>query len=99
VKAIPSLAPHGYPAAPPYDGAKMYTCKDKPGRLTIDPNEPTMYRVGCTMTGGSSGGGWLSPSGKQLLSVTSIGPIRGGWLAGPRIGKEAKGVFDSLAAK
>jgi V8-like Glu-specific endopeptidase len=99
VKAIPSLTPHGYPAAPPFDGTKMLTCPAKPGRLTLDPKQPTMYRVGCTMTGGSSGGGWLSPSGKQLLSVTSIGPIQGGWLAGPRLGKEAKGVFDQLSGK
>ena len=63
------------------------------------PEQPTMYRVGCTMTGGSSGGGWLSPSGRQLLSVTSIGPVQGGWLAGPRIGKEAKDVFDSIAKR
>ncbi|HEV7626340.1 MAG TPA: hypothetical protein VGO89_07575 [Streptomyces sp.] len=99
VKAISSLSPHGYPAAPPFDGSKMLTCTGKAGRLTLDPSEPTMYRVGCTMTGGSSGGGWLTPSGKQLLSVTSIGPVEGGWLAGPRIGKEAKGVFDELAKK
>ncbi|MGH3310510.1 MAG: trypsin-like serine peptidase [Streptomyces sp.] len=99
VKAIPSLTPHGYPAAPPFDGSKMYSCAGKPGRLTIDPDQPTMYRVGCTMTGGSSGGGWLSPSGGQLLSVTSIGPVTGGWLAGARIGKEAKGVFDGIAKK
>jgi V8-like Glu-specific endopeptidase len=97
VKAIPSLTPHGYPAAPPYDGTKMLTCTDKPGRLTLDRRQPTMYRVGCSMTGGSSGGGWLSPSGRKLLSVTSVGPIEGGWLAGPRIGKEAKGVFDAVA--
>lgn len=99
VKSVSGLTPYGYPAAPPYDGAKMLSCTDKPGRLTINPSEPTMYRVGCTMTGGSSGGGWLSPSGRQLLSVTSIGPVGGGWLAGPRIGAEAKGVFDRIAKK
>ncbi|OEV27485.1 hypothetical protein AN219_22585 [Streptomyces nanshensis] len=99
VKAIPGLTPHGYPASPPFDGTKMLTCNGKPGRLTLDPRQPTMYRVGCTMTGGSSGGGWLSPSGRQLLSVTSVGPVEGGWLAGPRLGKEAKGVFDGISAK
>lgn len=99
VKAIPGLTPHGYPAAPPFDGTKMLTCTGKPGRLTLDTRQPTMYRVGCAMTGGSSGGGWLSPSGWELLSVTSIGPTGGGWLAGPRIGRTAKGVFDSLAGK
>ncbi|MFC4497834.1 trypsin-like serine peptidase [Streptomyces ovatisporus] len=99
VKSISSLTPHGYPAAPPFDGTKMLTCTGKPGRLTIEPSEPTMYRAGCTMTGGSSGGGWLTASGRQLLSVTSIGPVQGGWLAGPRIGKEAKEVFDEIAKK
>lgn len=99
VKAIPGLTAHGYPAAPPFDGTKMLTCAGKPARLTLDTRQPTMYRLGCTMTGGSSGGGWLSPSGKELFSVTSVGPVEGGWLAGPRIGREAKGVFDSLSAK
>lgn len=97
VKSIPGLTPHGYPAAPPFDGTKMLTCSGKPGRLTLDPRQPTMYRVGCSMTGGSSGGGWLSPSGRQLLSVTSVGPLEGGWLAGPRLGKEAKGVFEGVS--
>ncbi|SCK49893.1 serine protease [Streptomyces sp. WMMB 322] len=99
VKALPSLTPHGYPAAPPFDGTKMLTCTGKPGRLTLDARQPTMYRVGCSMTGGSSGGGWLSPSGRELLSVTSVGPVEGGWLAGPRIGREAKSIFDSVSAK
>lgn len=96
VKAIPGLVPTGYPAAPPFDGSKMYSCPGKPGRLTLDAR-PTMYRAGCTMTGGSSGGGWLSPSGRELLSVTSIGPATGGWLAGPRLGAEAEAVFDSVS--
>ncbi|MBR7674851.1 trypsin-like serine peptidase [Streptomyces daliensis] len=99
VKSIPTLTPTGYPAAPPFDGSKMYNCEGKPGRVTLDANQPTMYRVGCTMTGGSSGGGWLSPSGSQLLSVTSIGPVTGGWLAGPRLGTEAKGVYTAVSKK
>ncbi|MGW8377302.1 hypothetical protein [Streptomyces sp. ODS28] len=97
VKSVRSLQANGYPAAPPFDGSKMYNCTDKPGRITLDANQPTMYRIGCTMTGGSSGGGWLSPSGKQLLSVTSIGPVDGGWLSGPRLGSQAKSVFDGVS--
>ncbi|CAM5430897.1 hypothetical protein STANM309S_04949 [Streptomyces tanashiensis] len=54
-----------------------------------------MYRVGCTMTAGSSGGGWIA-AGQDgepaLVSNTSIGPVTTGWLAGPRLGEEAKGV-------
>lgn len=96
VKNIPSLTARGYPAAPPFTGEKMYACKDKPGRLSLDTSQPTMYRVGCTMTGGSSGGPWLSADGKQLLSVTSIGPATKDWLAGPALDKDAKSVFDAV---
>ncbi|NLU65709.1 hypothetical protein [Streptomyces sp. HNM0574] len=99
VKGISTLTPTGYPAAPPFDGAKMYQCTGKPGRVTLDPQQPTMYRVGCTMTGGSSGGGWFGPGGDELLSVTSVGPVTGGWLAGPRLGDEAKGVFETVSKK
>jgi V8-like Glu-specific endopeptidase len=98
VQGMPSLTANGYPAAPPFTGEKMYRCTDEPGRLTLDPSQPTMYRIGCTMTAGSSGGGWLSADGKRLLSVTSIGPVTHGWLAGPRLGEEAEAVFKSITA-
>ncbi|OEV04652.1 trypsin-like serine peptidase [Streptomyces oceani] len=97
VKNIPSLTARGYPAAPPYSGETMYACKDKPSRLSLDPQQPTMYRVGCTMTGGSSGGPWLSADGEKLLSVTSIGPLDHTWLAGPALDKKAKAVFDAVS--
>jgi V8-like Glu-specific endopeptidase len=96
VQSIPSLTAHGYPAAPPFEGERMFRCKDEPGRLTLDPSQPTMYRIGCTMTGGASGGGWLSADGAQLLSVTSIGPLTGGWLAGPRLGAKAEAVYTAV---
>ncbi len=102
VSQVESLTATGYPAAPPYDGQKLYQCEDKPGRLSLNATDPTMYRIGCTMTGGSSGGGWVAAGsdGKQaLVSNTSIGPVTAGWLAGPRLGKEAKGVFDEVSGK
>ncbi|MFI6346234.1 trypsin-like serine peptidase [Streptomyces sp. NPDC050560] len=91
----------GYPAAPPYDGQKMFKCLDQPGRLSIAPSKPTMYRIGCTMTGGSSGGGWFHVvDGKtKLVSNTSIGPVTNGWLAGPQLGDGAKQLFDMMAEK
>ena len=97
VKSLKSLTSQGYPAASPFDGAKQYSCSSKPGRLTIETNQPTMYRVGCTMTPGASGGGVLSADGKRLLSVNSIGPSPSTWLAGPRLGKEAKQVFEAVS--
>ncbi|GAA4897815.1 trypsin-like serine peptidase [Streptomyces coeruleoprunus] len=99
---IASMLATGYPAAPPYDGQKLFQCQDKPGRLSVKAEQPTMYRIGCTMTGGSSGGGWVANGrdGKPaLVSNTSIGPVTGGWLAGPRLGPEAKGVFTAVSDK
>ena len=54
------------------------------------------------MTGGSSGGGWVAKGsdGKPaLVSNTSIGPSTAGWLAGPRLGPEAKAIFDEVSKK
>ncbi|WP_331453420.1 trypsin-like serine peptidase [Streptomyces sp. SS162] len=99
---IASMEATGYPAAPPYDGQRMFQCADKPGRLSLKAEQPTMYRIGCSMTGGSSGGGWVA-AGKDgkpaLVSNTSIGPVQAGWLAGPRLGAEAKGVFTAVSEK
>ncbi|MGD9483983.1 hypothetical protein WDH52_12100 [Streptomyces sp. TRM70308] len=100
VGTLSELTARGYPAAPPFDGSAMFGCADAPGRLTIDAAQPTMYRVGCTMTGGSSGGGWVAPGpdgADELYSVTSIGPTTATWLAGPRLGPEAKAVFEALS--
>ncbi|MFF9818068.1 trypsin-like serine peptidase [Streptomyces sp. NPDC014006] len=102
VPKIGSLTATGYPAAKPYDGQKLYRCQDKPGRLSLNATDPTMFRIGCTMTGGSSGGGWVAQGsdGKPaLVSNTSIGPVTAGWLAGPRLGKVAKGVYDAVSKK
>ncbi|MFJ2893755.1 trypsin-like serine peptidase [Streptomyces sp. NPDC087218] len=102
VPKIESMTATGYPAAPPYDGQKAFQCADKPGRLSLVEQDPTMYRIGCSMTGGSSGGGWVAAGqdGKPaLVSNTSIGPVTAGWLAGPRLGKEAKGVYEAVSKK
>jgi V8-like Glu-specific endopeptidase len=97
-----SIKAIGYPAAAPYDGQKLYQCQDKPGRLSLNASDPTMYRIGCTMTGGSSGGGWVATGSNgqpALVSNTSIGPVKSGWLAGPRLGEVAKGVYDAVSKK
>ncbi|MFJ3309210.1 trypsin-like serine peptidase [Streptomyces sp. NPDC086549] len=102
VPKVQSITATGYPAAAPYDGQLLYQCKDKPGRLSLSDSDPTMYRIGCTMTGGSSGGGWVetgSDGKPALVSNTSIGPVKSGWLAGPRLGDVAKGVYDSVSKK
>ncbi|GAA1428871.1 hypothetical protein GCM10009601_42880 [Streptomyces thermospinosisporus] len=89
----------GYPAAPPYNGLKMFKCLDTPGRLSLSSSLPTMYRIGCTMTGGSSGGGWFRVlNGKTVLvSNTSIGPTDNTWLAGPQLGRDAEALYQSMS--
>ncbi|MFJ2604373.1 trypsin-like serine peptidase [Streptomyces sp. NPDC087425] len=102
VPKVADITATGYPAAKPFDGQKLYQCQDKPGRLSMAAADPTMYRIGCTMTGGSSGGGWVErgTDGKPtLVSNTSIGPVTSGWLAGPRFGDVAKGVYDAVSKK
>ncbi|MEU8519353.1 hypothetical protein [Streptomyces sp. NPDC048577] len=102
IPKIASLTATGYPAGAPFDGQRMYQCQDAPGRLSVKAAQPTMYRIGCTMTGGSSGGGWVAAGrdGKPaLVSNTSIGPVTAGWLAGPRLGPEARGVYDAVSEK
>ncbi|WP_193433444.1 trypsin-like serine peptidase [Streptomyces fodineus] len=102
VPKVSSITASGYPEAAPFDGQLLYQCKDKPGRLSINKADPTMYRIGCTMTAGSSGGGWVetgSDGKPALVSNTSIGPVTSGWLAGPRFGDVAKGVYQSVSKK
>ncbi|MFD0379257.1 trypsin-like serine peptidase [Streptomyces sp. NPDC127112] len=102
VPKITGMTATGYPAAAPFDGQKAFQCTDKPGRLALHQQDPVMYRIGCTMTGGSSGGGWIATGadGKPaLVSNTSIGPAKAGWLAGPKLGPEAKGIYDAVSAK
>ncbi|MEU5432224.1 hypothetical protein AB0G73_02475 [Streptomyces sp. NPDC020719] len=92
----------GYPAREPFDGFSMFRCTGPAGRLSVADDQPSLYRVGCTMNGGASGGGWLTRRGDgrlALISNTSIGPTPAVWLAGPRLGPEARKVFDTVSAR
>jgi hypothetical protein len=61
---------HGYPAAPPFSGGRMFICEADLGTRDRSADPPTMG-IGCDMTGGSSGGGWVV--GNTVLSVNSYG--------------------------
>ncbi|MGV9291659.1 trypsin-like serine peptidase [Streptomyces sp. NPDC003719] len=94
-----SMGAWGYPAAPPYNGLEMFSCVDRPGRLSLSPSLPAMYRIGCTMTGGSSGGGWFRvvDGETRLVSNTSIGPLDNTWLAGPQLGPQAEAMYQKMS--
>jgi len=61
---------HGYPAAPPFNGERLYTCTSPLQYDDTSANPPTMG-IDCNMTGGSSGGGWTVNG--SLESVNSYG--------------------------
>ena len=63
-------AAHGYPAAPPFDGQRLWVCNSPLIYDDTSANPPTMG-IDCDMTGGSSGGGWIA--GGSVVSVNSYG--------------------------
>ncbi|QXE35433.1 hypothetical protein KQY30_15350 [Streptomyces sp. GMY02] len=101
ITGIPTLKIWGYPAEAPFDGNLLFSCQDRPTRLSIAAEDPTLYRIGCTMNGGASGGGWFVPGADgslRLVSNTSVGPSDAQWLAGPRLDAEARELLDTIGA-
>jgi hypothetical protein len=84
----------GYPAAGQFNGQRMFRCTS-PYLGADSGDEPKPMRIACDMTGGSSGGGWVS--GGAVRSVISYGyadePNR---LYGPYQGAAAQSLYDSL---
>lgn len=62
---------YGYPAAKKFNGQRMRVCNTA-YKYIDSSGDPDTIGVPCDMTGGSSGGGWITSSG-QLASVTSYG--------------------------
>lgn len=48
---------YGYPAGTPYNGQQLYSCTDT---AEPDPYGSSTQGITCDMTGGSSGGGWIT---------------------------------------
>ncbi|TRO55373.1 hypothetical protein E4K73_50735 [Streptomyces sp. IB201691-2A2] len=103
VTSISSVTVLGYPAAAPFSGEELFACQGRPSRLSVGTkDEPTMYRTGCTMTSGSSGGGWFSSSADgsfTLVSNTSIGGSNNTWIAGPYLGRQAQDTYTSVSER
>jgi len=87
---------YGYPASPPFDGTRLWSCA---GTATDDTKNPQFLTQGipCTMTGGSSGGPWLLENGKQN-SVNSYGYNGSNVMYGPYWGDEIESVYEFAQA-
>lgn len=86
----------GYPAVAPFDGEREYRCDSRyrGADLPGGPGPKTM-RIGCDMTRGASGGGWIA--GQTLLSVTSYAyKTDPGKLFGPYLSRTAKKLYKRM---
>jgi hypothetical protein len=90
-----TFAAYGYPAATPYNGQLLWKCS---GTAGVDTQGTTDHRLPCSMTGGSSGGGWIT-SGGELNSLNSFG-YRGekDVMYGPYFGNVEQAVYSAAAS-
>lgn len=84
---------YGYPAATPYNGQKLWRCSGVAGQ---DTRGTADHRLPCSMTGGSSGGGWITNG--ALNSVNSFG-YRGekNVMYGPYFGNIEQSVYQAAS--
>lgn len=86
----------GYPASGKYKGKDLVYCR---GPLGFDPyTANATYRVGCNMTGGSSGGPWFTPfagGSGTLISVNSYGYSGITAMHGPKLDANTAALFDA----
>ncbi len=86
----------GYPAASPFDGSQLWYCDGVVGR----DNRVATYRIGCDMTGGSSGGPWFTgfdgaTGTGTLMSVNSYGYSGEDAMYGPIFNEDTVAVYES----
>jgi hypothetical protein len=86
----------GYPAAGKYQGKDLVYCRGPLGFDVYVAN--ATYRVGCDMTGGSSGGPWFTPFSAStgsgtMASVNSYGYSGITAMFGPKLNAETQTMF------
>jgi V8-like Glu-specific endopeptidase len=95
----PQYTSYGYPAAAPFNGARLWSCT---GTATNDKTNPQFASQGipCDMTGGSSGGPWFIGSGANGLqnSINSYGYSPKPVMYGPYWGSVIAEAYYSAAA-
>jgi hypothetical protein len=88
---------YGYPAAGKFSGQRMYVCNTAWSRNDTSAIPATMG-VPCDMTGGSSGGGWLTSSGTLASEVSYGYSSLKNVLFGPHLETEAQQLYQTAQA-
>ena len=87
---------YGYPAAPPFTGERLWRC-NSPLQTSDNSANPATMGIGCDMTGGSSGGGWIV--GSSVYSVNSYGyDNQPDVMYGPFQGSVAQSLYNAASA-
>jgi V8-like Glu-specific endopeptidase len=85
----------GYPAARPFTGQSLWECVSRYGGYDDSEGTPWTMGMGCDMTGGASGGGWIIKGG-YLNGLVSYGyKSLPGVLFSPYFGNAAKNLWNT----
>jgi hypothetical protein len=94
-----SFTSFGYPAAPPFNGQRLISCESEPGPSLHLLGQPSPIGMGCDMTPGSSGGGWVV-QGQSVNSVVSFSMIGHPEVQyGPYFGQAALDLYEDAASQ
>lgn len=95
-----SFTSFGYPAERPFDGEHLFTCESAWGGVDRGALKPRPNAMGCDMTGGSSGGGWIAAGTDYVNSVVSYSyDDDPDTMYGPYYGLVAQGVYLATEAE
>jgi V8-like Glu-specific endopeptidase len=89
-----SYSLYGYPAAKGFNGQRLRVCNTAWSRDDTSATPATMG-VSCDMTGGSSGGAWITSSGTVASNISYGYSSLKNVLFGPHLEAEAQALYNS----
>lgn len=92
-----SYSVYGYPAARPFNGQRLRVCNTAWSRNDAS-TAPAAIGVPCDMTGGSSGGGWITATGNLVGNVSYGYSSLKNVLFGPHLEAEAQALYTAAVA-
>jgi V8-like Glu-specific endopeptidase len=99
---------YGYPAGAPFDGSTLHTCDSTLGytdpNFPSSPGNPPTLGIGCDMTGGSSGGGWVVTDGSGNGFVNGLNSYKyttsqPNVMFGPYFGDAAQALYTTMSTE